>query len=372
MASRQEIYQGFWTNRIDGHIKGATLTLSREGGAYIIAFLALFVHMAGSSFWRLASFAIFYIRAHPKLDNNVILQQQTVFRNSTSAVGSLRGFFRVSIRSREWKKNMPVILWAGINVAGFLVAGIFSSRVTSTRSEVLLKPTQCGQWTYTEELHSNRSDILVEEAIRFATTAKIKSTSQQYAAICYNLDDSPEGCSTYGRREPRWNARMETGCPFADGLCIDNTTYSIDSGYIDSDLDLGINSHPSDRLSLRMRLSCAPIKQEGYTKTYTGTEVKTLFEENSLLGSPKVLARNGFGEALEHHTFDAFFYGPAAWTGNVDESAATFIFNNGTFATSLGSSTVINVYLKYVKSLHSVVSFVWLTSVKSNLRTHVQ
>lgn len=203
MASQQEIYKGFWTNWVDGRIQGATLTLSREGGAYVIAFLALFVHVAGASFWRLTSFAIFWCRAHPDVDDIVVLQQQTVFRNSTSAISSLRGFFKISIRSRDRKKNLIAILWAAINVVGFLAAGILSSRVTSTRSDVLLKPTLCGQWTYGEELQSDRSNFVVEEAIRVATLAEIQATSEKYAAVCYNPENSPEGCTTFGRRPPR-------------------------------------------------------------------------------------------------------------------------------------------------------------------------
>lgn len=223
MASRQEVYKGFWTNWIDGRVQGATLTLDRESGAYLIAFLALFVHVTGASFWRLASFAIFYFRSHPDLDNIVILQQQTVFRNSASAISSLRGFFRIAIRSRDWKKNFPVILWAGINLIGFLAAGILSSRVTSTRSDVLLKPTHCGQWTARAQFNPNdRDNFVMEQATQDATRARLETTSEKYAAVCYNRENSPEGCITFGRRPPTWTKEVEASCPFEDDLCIDN------------------------------------------------------------------------------------------------------------------------------------------------------
>lgn len=230
MASQQEIYKGFWTNWIDGRVEGATLTLSRDGGAYLIAFLALFVHVSGASFWRMASFAIFYHRSKPDLDHDVILQQQTVFRNSASAISSLRGFFKIFVRSKDWKKSLPAVLWAFLNIAGFLAAGILSSRVTSTRSDVLLMPTDCGEWTRPEEMHQNMSNFVVEEAIRVASLAKLKSVSQEYAAVCYNPENSPEGCSTFGRRTPQWTKEIRSGCPFSDDICLVNTTFSVDSG----------------------------------------------------------------------------------------------------------------------------------------------
>lgn len=46
-TNNYEIKLGFWTNWSDGKILGATMTLTRQNGGYLIAFLAIFVGMAG-------------------------------------------------------------------------------------------------------------------------------------------------------------------------------------------------------------------------------------------------------------------------------------------------------------------------------------
>lgn len=348
MASQEEIYQGFWTNWVDGRVNGATLTLSSDRGAYLVAIIALFVHVAGASFWRIASFAIFSYRARPDLNHDVILQQQTIFRNGASAISSLRGFFKIAIRSKDWKKSLLVILWAGINVAGFLAAGVLSSRVTSTRSEVLLEPTICGQWKHGVQSPRNISRSLINEAVRAASVANVRSVGQQYANICYNPENSPEGCNTFGRRNAQWKMEWtRSGCLFSDNLCLENTTLSIDSGLIASDLDLGINSPPADRVNLRTSLQCSPLKQDGYAKTYSGKDVLKLFTNNNVSGSSGETAQSYFNEAVDNHKFDAFFYGPSSELSHFDgnRSAATYIFNHGTFANSAGLEETTKVFL---------------------------
>ena len=148
MATHQEIYTGLWTNHALGRVTGATLTLTGQNGAYLIAFLALFVRFAGACFWRLMSYGIFQIRAHPDLQIMARLQEQIVLRNSPTSISALRNLIFIPMRSRSGvrKSNIALICAAAINMMVFLVAGILSSKVTGTRSDVLLVPTNCGRW----------------------------------------------------------------------------------------------------------------------------------------------------------------------------------------------------------------------------------
>lgn len=52
MATTENVYTGFWINRTDGRIAGATLTLGSTNGVYLIAFLAIVVRIAGGHFWQ--------------------------------------------------------------------------------------------------------------------------------------------------------------------------------------------------------------------------------------------------------------------------------------------------------------------------------
>ena len=62
--------------------------------------------------------------------------------------------------------------------------------------------------------------------------------------------DQPN-CQAYGRQLIPWSIDTSVKCPFADGMCIEDLAVEFDSGYINSQLHLGINSPPEDRIELR-------------------------------------------------------------------------------------------------------------------------
>lgn len=62
-----------------------------------------------------------------------------------------------------------------------------------------------------------------------------------------------------------------------------------------------------------------------------------MFPKNDDYGvSATATAQGLFLEALDNHRFDAFFYGPSLFYEGFPLSVATFIFNNGSFANSVG------------------------------------
>lgn len=301
----QEVYRGFWTNWATGRVKGATLTVSRRDGAYLIAFLALFVHVAGACFWRLASLFIFRAKAQPNLDDSLALRQQVILRNSASAISGLRGFLRISIRSQNLGRNALLIAWSTFNFAGFLAAGILSSKVTSTKSDVLLKPTHCGPWWKSGRDVTDEADIL-EQSVAAGDISTLWTDSCKRASICYGGHNTISNtCNNPGRRGLSWKSGVSSTCPFGE-LCIDKTL-SMDSGFLDSDLDLGINSPVEDRISLRLRLQCAPLKQEDYMQLYEGEDVHSLFNPN-----PVRDANLAFGEPSKHFRHEGvYMQGPS-------------------------------------------------------------
>lgn len=155
MATNGDIYKGFWINWTDGRYMGSTLTLGSRDGAFLIAFLALYVSISGSHCWQFMCWILFQVRAKRKDGTELSLdeQQLAILRNSQSATSGL-----VELGRAQWKwsgragirttlpRSLALAFFAAINVFGFLVAGIFSSRVTSARSDVLRLPTRCGLW----------------------------------------------------------------------------------------------------------------------------------------------------------------------------------------------------------------------------------
>ena len=341
MALHQHIYEGVWTNQARGPLAGATLTLTSTDGAYLVAFLAIFVHVTGTCVWRLVSYAIFMSRARTGLADCTRQQQQAVLRNSASAITAFRGFIKVIVRSRKTSKTLSLILWAALNTVAFLAAGIFSSKVVSTRSDVLLEPTGCGRW-WAYSFDGDRGGTSFPQAAnryykQLGALHDLQTTASHYASSCHGNNGKPNDCTAYGRRMPNWTSSLRSGCIFEEPMCLENQTFTIDSGHIYSDLDLGINASPRDRLSLRVVKECAPLKREGYMYLYDRSNISSIFKDRDIFG---------VGYAVEHYlfntwplhenaAFEAFFYGEQL----VRPTTATFIFNNDTFAWSAGASS---------------------------------
>ena len=188
MASNQEVYTGVWTNHAQSSIAGTTLTLTSSHGAYLIAFLALFIHVVGVGFWRLICYGVFQFRAHLNLHISVKLQEQLVLRNSPSAISGMRNFMFMTVRSRREARisTLALLCIATVNFSAFLAAGILSSEVTATRPDVLLRPTNCGRWWAYSNYSRGGIAYYPNDNERFAQGYGVKSdlrqTSSQYVS----------------------------------------------------------------------------------------------------------------------------------------------------------------------------------------------
>lgn len=270
--THQDIYLGFWTNWSHGAIRGATLTLKRRDGGFLLAFLALFVTVAGTSFWRIACFAIHRIRSSEGAADGIYHQIQAILRNATDATSALWGMLRIAWvwrghkTSRPRRRILPWAIFTLVMVAAFTLASIFSSEVsTSMGNEVLLTGSNCGIRTLDGvDTTSYWSSFVPYRAQR--TVA-----SMNYAQGCYRGSSSAPNCATFLRRSLPWT-RTEVACPFPgqEKICRENSTnLRLDSGYIDSHFDLGINAPPEDRFLFRTVVECAPLHHEGYMETGT-------------------------------------------------------------------------------------------------------
>jgi hypothetical protein len=46
-TNNYDVHLGFWTNWSHGKVQGATVTMTRQHGGFLIAFLAIFIGMVG-------------------------------------------------------------------------------------------------------------------------------------------------------------------------------------------------------------------------------------------------------------------------------------------------------------------------------------
>lgn len=329
MSTIPEVYHGFWTNWSGGAIRGATLTLSRQEGAYLVAFLALFVNLAGTNTWQILSYLAFRFKANPNRVDQPTQQQLVVLRNVTSDFAALWELGKVSWKGRKGarkSRRRPTtwLLAAAFHTVAFTIAGIFASTVTNAKSEVLLRPTICGGWTMPSiedvKLGVRRAEIWENLVYRAAKSARI-------ASQCYNGSTPLKAnCNASGRRLLDWNVTLHNECPFDESMCINDTVVRLDTGHVNTLHDLGINSHPADALTFRKSLECAPI---------TTTDFSANYNSNNLTNDTVDLLYS-LGQNLEGSEFTALFYGP----NFLDKTNATCLINNGTFDTSSGSIVV--------------------------------
>lgn len=87
--SYYRIYTGVWTNWSHGAVFGRTLTIDRRDGDLLIAFIALFVTIVGTSFWRLACFALHSFFSSEATRDGIYHQRQAILRNSANGANGL-------------------------------------------------------------------------------------------------------------------------------------------------------------------------------------------------------------------------------------------------------------------------------------------
>ena len=125
-----DVYTGIWINRSHSTINGATLTLDRRSGAFLIAFLALFVGAAGRNFWKIVRFILHLsFSAESNLDG-LHYQRQAILRNAAIAHDAVVDLLFARFAWRKTgkhvdRRSLPVALLAFCVAASFVVSGKF-------------------------------------------------------------------------------------------------------------------------------------------------------------------------------------------------------------------------------------------------------
>lgn len=188
MASSTEsyIYTGPWVNWSHGLIRGATLTLPRDSGGLLIAFLALFVGLAGSCFWYILCYFLHQSRASREKKDALHHQQQAIIRNNAGPAVTaweflrLGWYWRSAAQSPFWR-SLPLVVLASLNLSVFGVASIYSSEITKAAgNESLIRGSTCGAWLA-------RPDGSVEGEFGYRSKSLGDAISAaSYARACYN------------------------------------------------------------------------------------------------------------------------------------------------------------------------------------------
>jgi hypothetical protein len=184
-----------------------------------------------------------------------------------------------TMRHRRWTLGPAATTL--LHILAFAAAGIFVLKVAIDNSSVLIRSNVCSNWNYPFLVDANSSGLswqdYAAERVSYCDNMQSNSLrSSNYVASCYNFTTtlSPvTPCLPYGRRGIDWSTCMNTSCPLTSEMCLNNTVVQFDSGFINSNTYLGINSY-SKQVEYHRVMTCAPITTDGFVSNWTnGTDL---------------------------------------------------------------------------------------------------
>ena len=272
MSANVSAHIGPWINWTKGPIHGGTVTLPLRDGNILVAFFALFVRLVGSHLWSIFCYLLHQWRSKQGNRDAFHHQHQALIRNSSSVTTTLWLWLKVgwAWRSETFHpmlRSLAFVAMAILHIAAFGIAGLFSSRIVLTDSSILVRTDLCGAWPRSDQftesnfVNFNSPPNVLREQESYAINSRLDLTSSlAYVRECY-LVDTPcvddEFIVGALNQDPDFNA----SCPFDESLCLTEGV-EIDTGFIDSAIDLGINAKPGDRVLYRKSISCAVLNTD--------------------------------------------------------------------------------------------------------------
>ncbi|KAI1772237.1 hypothetical protein F4818DRAFT_454108 [Hypoxylon cercidicola] len=285
-----DIYMGFWADRSkDSPILSSKLTLSSKVAKFLTAFLAMYVTFAASKLWDIAAYAVHFYRQGRITERcrPVLRQQQVVLKNSLSPGSTAHRLLKIwwANRSNSLSNSdsWPLILFAALCGIGCLAAGLYSNKIVdmSPGVEVLLNSPNCG---FVDRSNMSIPNNLSMTVIQYYLDSLAAAT--RYSRKCYNNTNTRD-CGPFTQQMINWVTVWDADCPFDDSMCL-GPAMRLDTGEINSNKVLGLNSEPQDQINLRKVTTCAPIVQEGYTaivvsNASTATTVKPIAGDQMIM-----------------------------------------------------------------------------------------
>ena len=266
-SAEYPVHVGYWTNWSYGRITGATITLDSRQGTFLTAFLAVFVTFVGNRLWKIICFGLHQCLSSGKAEDGIYHQRQMILRNSTNEINSLGNLLSMLLAwrkkaDRPFYRMLPLIGLSMICVPAFAVASIFSSKISSAMgNEVLISSPSCGIPS------ENTQDPQKLQTIFSPWFSRQMSTSANYARKCYS-NASVDGCGPFIRRQLPSTVDRNASCPF-ESLCRNkDNNIKLDTGFLNSHTDLGLNAPQNLRFTMRIVNHCAPLISEGHKKPF--------------------------------------------------------------------------------------------------------
>ena len=271
---------GLWKNWSKDTLSVTTVTTSLTVGYIFISAVTLFVSIVGSYCWTIFCYALHQHRSSPKPQDGLYHQEQAILRNSVSDSTTAWDLIRLGWC---WRSHAPqartrtckLTTFPILHMSLFGAASLLSSKFYSTSAEIRISSNSCGFLNIAPGTFKTWNDTLWSEDGAELVALRTKAGwSLDYAKNCYGSTQNLQ-CGDFAVR----NLPSETStaeCPFiANGvpLCSDPIlgTNQIDTGYINTNTHLGINSKKSDAIDYRRVTTCAPLDIEDFAGISNGT-----------------------------------------------------------------------------------------------------
>ncbi|KAI0416096.1 hypothetical protein F5X98DRAFT_388372 [Xylaria grammica] len=265
------VYTGIWTDWTkDSQVLGSTITVTTSASRLLTAFLALYISLSVSYLWLLVVYSIHRARYSITAGKcrAIIRQQHAILKSGLSPTSTsirlIKLYWAYRFTPSAWRESW---LWVSISVisaVGGVTAGLFSSRIidSSLYINVLLDSPNCGFFIAND---SNTNTLSSPKVInQYQDSATMVNQAATYSRDCYNSTSDKGQCSFFSSATIPWETDWEVECPF-DSMCI-GPAMRLDTGLMNSNSLLGINSPAIDQIGVRKVTTCAPILQKGYAE----------------------------------------------------------------------------------------------------------
>jgi hypothetical protein len=201
-------------------------------------------------------------------------QIQLVLRNTESQSALIKGFSQIirshkRSRSQAYRRTLFLMILAiSYCLSLFLASTLSSYFITASDKSVLSISNHCG-WIVEPDISGENLVFSNEQAFDVANALAIAGRnsykrSAGYSRSCYNqLSGNATTCDSFVQTMLPYAMRREVSCPFDDQAC-NGSAVSLDTGYLRSDTDLGINTRSGDSLAVRKVMTCVPLAGEKF------------------------------------------------------------------------------------------------------------
>lgn len=249
-----------------------TLTLNDREAGILSTVLVVFINLVSSQAWSIVRFLFHQSRATNRPRDGLHHQQQLALRNSSSHLQMLWLSFQFPARWSSqigWKKSIGrstvLLLVSVLSLACWSTVQIFLSLTwTTTGNQYLVNSNYCA-------LAFSAVDTLSSSDFFSTIQSQLETTSID-ALQCDKNRSETSRCGYLPTTHIDWTAKA-TSCPFPDqSLCVatNSTPIILDSGYINSNTHLGMNSPPKNAIEYRKAVTCSPMVTS-HTSVVQGT-----------------------------------------------------------------------------------------------------